>query len=94
MSFHGLTVTEAITQVSYKKAWECNSSGRALPGKSEALSSHPNTAHKKSQVLVILLVILPTWETELRRIMVGSHPGQKVLESPISNITMANRLEV
>jgi hypothetical protein len=38
-------------------------------------------------------VILATWETEIRRIKVQSHPRKTVCETPISKITRAKWTE-
>jgi hypothetical protein len=41
------------------------------------------------QELWLTLVMLATWEAEIRKIKVRGQPGQIVLETPISKITRA-----
>jgi hypothetical protein len=54
-----------------------------LPCKCEVLSSNPSTAKKKKKKRISLcVVILDTWEAEIRRIKVQDQPRQKVHRIP------------
>jgi hypothetical protein len=60
-----------------------------LAFKQKSQSNFSGKQRKMQNLKRTMLVILATWEAEIRRIVVQGQLGQIVLETPISKITRA-----